>query len=942
MSGTGRANEDLFEYVRMLAAQNNLSLPQSANATNVQAVSTADERVDLLSQSTVPPVLERYQSARAPSRIPQPFASTRTPVPTLQRDVQTSSLGVPTLSPYSNGETVSQAASSQPIRLDTRLVNNNRRLSAERTIPRATPQARRGTRRGDIASRRALFPSLPTANIPRMSDCLESADDGGTCVRITVKVYPSCNAGSQFCLLYHFLRETFNAKLRQFGLVYELLVPHDKLVTEIIETVSLAMTRQHGYTFTHTSGMYQPHETLHLKLLRIHDRALLRGGAVAPMRLKCCPLDPNWSIFDVLSMKSKFAIPDVALENGRFVLFTVAAAEPLKCQRDGITHDCIADRFFRGLLEDQPSESLSDEVPCTCTEIDSNAELDLPAIDSAAGTTDNYVPTAPPSPIQPSQQAPRALRRNPTQLIWTQRTNVTRQAHRLTNNVSFASPENALPTALWSQPWSPAADPDGWTLQLDNFATQVFELAYTHAQSEEPLVEEELLIQGHNMTELAEQLLMLIERCAERGNYYEVLAPARTISIVRLDGSTVTLGRGLELETLFLAMRTYVAREAVWFERLAGDYSSLKLFTTESTAAHVSAERIKKLRVLGALTSLMVIHKIAPDPIGPAVLQIAYNLRDFRSLHSKFVKTWYPEIHADLQEWNTIGASGDPRCCERIFTSYMQSQAATYEGRTQEEHDLLACDMLFRSVLGPRDIRHPEWAAYLEGASLESYGLDFGKVVRAVDGGSDALISMCFASRSVTPENVMKAVEIEVDSSDHAADLDTVARNRGFSSAIAFLRDLLFRFLSGVGIPCADAFHSVSWSFGQALPIDETDFNAKDTRSTLFTRALTGIPCMPPTKEQIEVSFVNNEDRAYWTHRDNLHNGRMSGTRNGPTSETVAAVFAAQGRIRFQTCTKSAVIPLSYLIRLLKQETPAWANADPDSTERRGTQLPFN
>lgn len=122
--------------------------------------------------------------------------------------------------------------------------------------------------------------------------------------------------------MYCFLRETFNSKLRRHGLLYDSHVPQDTLVTQIIRDVASPMTREYGYMFAEAAGMYQPHETLPLKLLKIHDRALTRGAAVAPMRLKCSPVDPAWTVYNSLAMRNKFALPDVALERDRFVIFT--------------------------------------------------------------------------------------------------------------------------------------------------------------------------------------------------------------------------------------------------------------------------------------------------------------------------------------------------------------------------------------------------------------------------------------------------------------------------------------------------------------------------------------------------------------------------------------------------------------------------------------------
>ena len=129
------------------------------------------------------------------------------------------------------------------------------------------------------------------------------------------------NAEPQFCLQYNFLQEFFNVRLRENNLIYELLISHNKLVINIIKEISFTMIIKHSYVFTSFASIYRSHETLYLRLLRIHDCALTRVEIIIFVHLKCFLLKPTWMIYDLLRMKHKFTILNITLENNCFILF---------------------------------------------------------------------------------------------------------------------------------------------------------------------------------------------------------------------------------------------------------------------------------------------------------------------------------------------------------------------------------------------------------------------------------------------------------------------------------------------------------------------------------------------------------------------------------------------------------------------------------------------
>ncbi|KAJ4490982.1 hypothetical protein J3R30DRAFT_164956 [Lentinula aciculospora] len=211
--------------------------------------------------------------------------------------------------------------------LDTSTVNSARLLSSGRTIPCPTAQVRRGARRA--ASRRPFssIRGLPAVRRPSLESCIDRHDNERANIRLLVKVYPG-----------FFMRDTFNDRLRQYGLLHELLILEDKLVTEIIRDVAWSMTTSHGFIFPQASVIYREHEVLPLNLLAIHDRGIGRND---PARLRRHPVDPTWSVSHLMSLTNLFAIPSLVVENNRMVIFLVVNHDPPLTADCKIPENCL-------------------------------------------------------------------------------------------------------------------------------------------------------------------------------------------------------------------------------------------------------------------------------------------------------------------------------------------------------------------------------------------------------------------------------------------------------------------------------------------------------------------------------------------------------------------------------------------------------------------------
>lgn len=225
---------------------------------------------------------------------------------------------------------------------------NQRRLasSAATALPSSQPRLpARGRRRGPAVHP----PSLPRAAGARIEDCLlnvpEYHDNGvqvvGPLLRVKVKVYPPpvrnfsthqmlikyANSGlsqemphQSELLVYRFLRDSFNAKLEEFNLLYTYELPCSTSVTTLIQRVSSDMqSSSFNYQFTaDTYGSHLAHERLPLQLLEFINRGVPRqqDGQVRLRRA----IHGVQTIVDLAGDRARHAVLPVAIEGNCFVI----------------------------------------------------------------------------------------------------------------------------------------------------------------------------------------------------------------------------------------------------------------------------------------------------------------------------------------------------------------------------------------------------------------------------------------------------------------------------------------------------------------------------------------------------------------------------------------------------------------------------------------------
>ena len=126
-----------------------------------------------------------------------------------------------------------------------------------------------------------------------------------------------------------------------------------------------------------------------------------------------------------------------------------------------------------------------------------------------------------------------------------------------------------------------------------------------------------------------------------------------------LSGRVLSVGEGIECETIYLAFDLYRKESTKWFIPRSGTYSTIATSQSLSPHFNTSSTRLEALSVLGALIGLMLVYGVAPTPLSPALIQFLLNGCDLHSLTPAFIQEWFPSLHRTLVDWNAIGSSSE-------------------------------------------------------------------------------------------------------------------------------------------------------------------------------------------------------------------------------------------------------------------------------------------
>jgi len=148
------------------------------------------------------------------------------------------------------------------------------------------------------------------------------------------------------------------------------------------------------------------------------------------------------------------------------------------------------------------------------------------------------------------------------------------------------------------------------------------------------------------------------------------------------NGTIISPGRGIERELIFATFQTFNtpdhANQGAWFADRVEGCSTIAIVHDLGCARQLASVRALRremdLVVLGALTALMIIHKMCPLPLSPAVIQFVLNNCDLHALHSGFLLKYLPETHSTIRQWLDAGPNGDPSPFQAHFATYHDLQ----------------------------------------------------------------------------------------------------------------------------------------------------------------------------------------------------------------------------------------------------------------------------
>ena len=352
------------------------------------------------------------------------------------------------------------------------------------------------------------------------------------------------------------------------------------------------------------------------------------------------------------------------------------------------------------------------------------------------------------------------------------------------------------------------------------------------------------------------------------------------------------MGEGIEREVLQTAFQEFQDQPTIWFLQRQDTHSSIMTLGLQSRRPQESSmsQRSKKLSILGALMSLLLLNGVPPVPLSPVLLHYFIHNLELNSMSPDLLRNWYPVLGKLIQDWIATGSNGDIEEFASHFITYHDIQVSycTYfiplilfliqisslASRDEATHHLLACEMLYRAIVGPAQPDHPDIQAFLRGFQLPCRnGYRFTDVsvswlilpflsssqtclssqfIKRVEGGSEMLLSILWTSNITSPTDFIPYLSIRPSSSDVARQLAAAVPDPSMTFPF-----IIKQFLQGSGVPCPELFEEAKHHFTDNL-VDLSNIGAPSFRSKIFSWATTGSVSIN-TNEDISVSHVSSQ-----------------------------------------------------------------------------------
>ncbi|KAF8174836.1 hypothetical protein K438DRAFT_1980028 [Mycena galopus ATCC 62051] len=775
------------------------------------ALSALTATVQQLAAATLPP---------APPPSPVPVFPTR-PITSYTSARAQPMLGVAGLGINMNGHTNNPRMSNRGAAGSSRLTapqisqaSTGRQNAISAHFPPSTNLVARGKRRGP-----AIHP--PTLN---RGPLLHSS----TLVKFEVLPHSTLSNGD--FILCHRLRTSELGFLQEHHLLHTFVLPETTSVIDLVRMGARAMQDGPGkFKFDTDNGAHAthllPHEILPLHLLSLVNKGNPRANGFG---------HPLLSVEDTNDGPHLIVRAAIRRPGARFT-----SSDDVSWPR---THSCLSTRHYH--LIDKATEGDFEDSDSTET-VTSGGEPDGSEDDEEENVADVLMPMAAPVP------GPHEL---PTRRALSIRPEVPSQPLQ----------EFGLPSEIWARPFVPVPGPYGAVWDAPNVLKAVYNIASNGNYVRR------LEVQGTDLDSMVDSYKAIL---GDAGDCTNVFSPVRNVRLVRADGTTLSVGPGPEREVLYHLSQTYFRHPERYFVPRADGRYAISTTISMSQRFLVSPARLCELKILGLVLVLMLLHGIPPDPISPALFQMAFH-NTFDALTSDFIREWYPELHLLAENW-----------------------VACLESRDQAQHDALGVDIVHTGSLGPQPPSHPEIKAFFWGITAPCRGgFNMSDLFRSFPGGTERLLSEKWSSYIHDYSSIASNLDIICPSAAVIAPL------MGGLSFTVDPSEILHSFLKQSGLSCRVQFNKAKAAFHPIVPLAKID--SPSFRPQMLAWACTGCPSVE-LANTLSIGFSTFGCIEY--HPETIQ--RETGMANGT--------------IVFRSCVRSARIPLSFLIGLHHTSYPA-------------------
>ncbi|KAJ7181278.1 hypothetical protein C8R46DRAFT_885532 [Mycena filopes] len=665
--------------------------------------------------------------------------------------------------------------------------------------------------------------------------------------------------------------------LEQHNLLYTFVLPETTTVVELIRMGASAMQDGPGkFKFDTDTGTRAsrllPHEILPLQLLSLVNKGNPRANGVSYLTSRH-PVTLNMTIgeFTAPAMRSKFGHPSLCVEDmpdgAHLIIRAGTTAESshftslnLPFHLPGIrrpgarfassgdteswprSHSCLSTRYVQ--LIDEAMEGDFEESDFTET-ITSGGEPESGS-DEEENVADALMPMA----------------------------------------------DFGMPDKLWARPFTPASGPYRAIWEAPNVLRAFHNIASAGSGN----LPRRFDVRGVDLDSMSASYKKVLSEAVDSGDCTIVFAPVRNVRRTHADGSTLSVGAGVEREVLYHLAQTYFSNPDRYFLLRSDGRYTISTTISMSQRFLVSPARIRDLKILGLVLVLMLLNGVPPDPISPALFQLAFH-NSFDALTPNFIQEWYPELHLVAQQWIQGGPTGSLVPFRSHLASNLDMQVACLEGRDQAQHDALAVDLVYNGSISNQPPSHPEIKAVIWGITAPCQsGFNAAEFFRSYPGGTERLLSEKWTSHITSYSSIEDSLDISCPSPTAMAPLMA-----GVSVAIdppSILRD----FLQRSGLTSRVRYEKAKPTFHPIVPTSKIDSPA--FRPSMLAWGCGGTPTFDPDN----TLFVGFSPPGCVEYHPDAFQRQVS---------------MANGTVIFRSCLRSARIPLSYLIDLHRASYPA-------------------